>query len=167
MLMQDSAVVREITVNTGEVKCSAKSVVFLSRGVGSCIVLFIYDRIRRNGGVAHIMLPGHSLYDKRINCLYADNAVTNLVEMLKEHGSEICNLKAKIIGGANLFEWADAEEMKDLGKINIEKVKKELIRNKIYLAAEEVGGSDGKTVKCYTESGIVKIKYQVVKEKVI
>jgi chemotaxis protein CheD len=158
---------KEILVNTGEVKFSNGPAVFSSRGIGSCIVLFIYDPKRKNGGVAHIMLPSDAPSAPESKFLFADKAVGDLLQKLTAEGSMIPNLKAKIVGGANMFEWAEADELKDLGKTNIEKVKKELLKHRVYLAAEAVGGSAGKTVKCYTDTGKVHINYQMIKEEVI
>jgi chemotaxis protein CheD len=160
--------VKEITVNSGEVKFSNQPAMFTSMGIGSCVVLFIYEPWKKIGGVAHIMLPGDDkshLTAKR--ALFANTAPSYLVSRLVECGAAPSDLKAKIVGGGNMFDWADAEGFRDLGKANVEQVKRELIKNKIYLAAEESGGDYGKTVKCCTSTGHVYIKNENVQQKVI
>lgn len=164
----NSLELKEIIVKSGEVKFSSQPAVFTSTGIGSCVVLFIYDPKRKIGGVAHIMLPGKET-DRVVirKAVFANTAPAYLVEKLVENGAERVNLRAKIIGGGNMFHWADAEGMRNLGRSNIEQVKRELLKEKIYLAAEESGGSSGKTVKCFTHNGQVHIKNDMVKAKVI
>lgn len=160
--------VKEIVVNSGEVKYSSQPVIFSSTGIGSCVVLFIYEPWMKIGGVAHIMLPGDDsskLSTKK--AMFANTAPGYLVQRLVEYGAEVQDLKAKIVGGANLFEWADAHDMRNLGRYNIEVVKRELLKHKVYLAAEEIGGSSGKTVKCCTSTGRVYIRNDKVQVKVI
>lgn len=153
---------KEIVVNSGEVKYSDTPVIFSSTGIGSCVVLFIYDPRKKTGGVAHIMLPGNE--SSRLStrkALFANTAPGFLVGRLKELGSEAVNLKAKIIGGGNMFDWAEADKMRNLGRHNIEQVKRELLKHNIYLAAEEIGGSYGKTVKCCISTGRVYINEKI------
>jgi chemotaxis protein CheD len=159
---------KEIKVNTGEVKVSSTPAVFTSKGIGSCVVLFIYDPRKKIGGVAHIMLPGTqtSMLTMR-KAMFANTAPSYLTSRLVENGADPAHLKAKIIGGGNMFDWADAEGMRNLGMKNIDQVKRELLRQKIYLAAEEIGGNSGKTVRCYTDTGQVHIKNDKAREKVI
>lgn len=159
---------KEIVVKSGEVKFSGQPAVFTSTGIGSCVVLFMYDPRKKIGGVAHIMLPGKDTDRLAIRkAVFANTAPAYLAEKLVENGADRVNLRAKIIGGANMFQWADAEEMRNLGRSNIEQVKRELLKEKIYLAAEECGGSSGKTVKCFTHNGQVHIKNEKVQAKVI
>ena len=167
-MVMNSVKLKEIVVNSGEVRFSSKPAVFTSTGIGSCVVLFIYDPRKKIGGVAHIMLPGTetSLLTTR-RAMFANTAPSYLASRLIESGADPAHLKAKIIGGGNMFDWADANDMRDLGKNNIEQVKRELLKEKIYLAAEEIGGTSGKTVKCYTDTGQVHIKNDKVQAKVI
>jgi chemotaxis protein CheD len=158
---------REIIVNTGEVKYSSYPVIFSSTGVGSCVVVFIFDARRKIGGVAHIMLPRPTEFSGENVGLFANTSTSLLISSLINCGAEASTLSAKIIGGANIFEWAEGCGLSGLGKRNIENVKRELLRQKIYLAAEEVGGTNGKTVKCCTNTGKVFIKSEKIKERII
>jgi chemotaxis protein CheD len=163
----DRTTLKEIVVNTGEVKYSRYPVIFSSTGVGSCVVVFIYDVKRKIGGVAHIMLPILTQFSNENVGLFANTSTSLLISKLVDCGAETSTLKAKIIGGANIFDWAEGCEFSGLGKRNIENVKRELLRQKVYLAAEEVGGTAGKTVKCCTNTGQVLIKSEKFKETII
>jgi chemotaxis protein CheD len=167
MIMISKLVTREIVVHSGEVRFSDHPAVFVSPGVGSCVILFIYEPWKKIGGVAHIMVPGDSTSKFSTHrALFANTAPAFLIDRLKEYGAEPGRLKAKIIGGGNMFDWAEADGLRNLGRYNIEQVKRELIKSRIYLAAEEVGGG-GKTVKCCTSTGNVYIKSDRTEAKTI
>jgi chemotaxis protein CheD len=160
---------REITVNAGEIKCSNKPAVFHCVGIGSCVVLFMYELNTTIGGVAHMMLPQYSaaapVADNR--ALYADISPKILKQKLVARGADPSLLKAKIIGGANLFDFAVSTAMAELGKDNINKLKKSLQTNKIYLAAEVLGGSAYKSARFSLVTGQVRITAEANKEIVI
>ena len=159
----------EIKVNAGEIKCSNKPAVFHCVGIGSCVVLFMYELNTTIGGVAHMMLPQYaatvSVADNR--ALYADTSPGILMEKLVARGANPSLLKAKIIGGANLFGFAGSPEMADLGKDNIHRLKKSLQANRIYLAAEALGGNAYKSARFSLMTGQVKITAEANKEIVI
>lgn len=159
--------VKEILVNSGELRFSSMPAMFVSSGIGSCVVLFIYDPKKKIGGVAHIMLPGDE--SNRLTtrkALFANTAPAFLASKLTEMGADPASLKAKIIGGGNMFDWAEAEGFRDLGRYNVEQVKRELLKERIYLAAEVSGGSR-KTVRCCTLTGNVYVRKDQAREMII
>lgn len=159
--------VKEALVNSGELRFSSLPAMFVCSGIGSCVVLFIYDAKKKIGGVAHIMLPGdesNKLTTRK--ALFANTAPSYLASKLIELGADPGSLKAKIVGGGNMFEWAQAEGFRDLGRYNVEQVKRELLKEKIYLAAEVSGGTR-KTVRCCTLTGNVYVKRDQAREMII
>lgn len=164
--MKISAAGNEITVTTGEIRYASAPAVLSSVGIGSCILLFLYDPKLKIGGVAHIMLPENDGKSESAG-LYADTGVSTLICELEHLGSHVSQLRAKIVGGANLFTWSSVPELKDLGKFNIDRVRKELIKKKVYIAVEEIGGTDGKKVSCCLSTGKVFIIHKNQIEKII
>jgi len=55
-------------------------------------------------------------------------------------------LKAKIAGGAQMFNFGSSDTIR-IGPRNIEAVKKELKRLAIPIVAEDTGGSSGRTIE--------------------
>jgi chemotaxis protein CheD len=104
---------------------------------------------------------------KNNTALYADTGAQMLLKKLDLLGANRNRLKAKIIGGGNLFAWASSEKMKGLGRSNIDMVRKELIANQIYIAAEEVGGNMYKSIRCHSTDGKVVIRTDKDLEKYI
>ena len=56
-------------------------------------------------------------------------------------------LKAKIAGGAQMFQFSTGSELMRIGPRNVEAVKKILMKNHIQLVAEDVGGNSGRTIE--------------------
>jgi chemotaxis protein CheD len=152
----------------GEIKSSRKPAVFSCSGLGSCVMLFVYDASTAIGGVAHIMLPNYVRTDTGMgHGHYANTSPSILIQQLLASGANPARLRAKIVGGANVFSWATSDHMTELGRENFERVRKTLLENKIYIAAEEMGGPGYQSVRCNTSTGEVTIKTDKETLKVI
>lgn len=117
-------------------------------GLGSCVGIVLYDEFKKIAGMVHIMLPDSSLdRSEGINhAKYADTGIYTLMEMLKNEGVRPMSLKAKIAGGAQMFQFGSSDTLR-IGPRNIEAVKKELKRLSIPIIAEDTGGSKGRTIE--------------------
>lgn len=117
-------------------------------GLGSCVGIVLYDEFKKIAGMVHIMLPDSSLdRSKKINeAKYADTGIYTLMELLKAEGVRPMSLKAKIAGGAQMFQFGSNDTLR-IGPRNIEAVKKELKRLSIPLTGEQTGGSKGRTIE--------------------
>lgn len=69
-----------------------------------------------------------------------------LMEMLKAEGARPMFLKAKIAGGAQMFQFGSSDAIR-IGPRNVEAVKAELKRLSIPILAEETGGTSGGTIE--------------------
>lgn len=128
-------------------------------GLGSCVGIVLYDELRQIAGMAHIMLPDSSLdRSKKINVAkYADTGIYSLMEMLKVEGVRPMSLKAKIAGGAQMFQFGSSDTLR-IGPRNVEAVKKELKRLSIPLIAEQTGGAKGRTIEFDPVTAILSIR---------
>lgn len=118
-------------------------------GLGSCVGLVIYDLEKKIAGLAHVMLPESSL-SKVSNfnpAKYADTAVEVLVSQLIANGARRLALRAKMAGGAQMFQFVSTSEMMRIGPRNVEAVKKELSRLNITIISQDVGGNSGRTIE--------------------
>jgi chemotaxis protein CheD len=129
-------------------------------GLGSCVGVILYDEITKIAGLAHVMLPDSTLVKAAsINIgKYADTAVKSLYDMLIKKGAIRRNLKAKIAGGAQMFQFSSASEMMRIGPRNVESVKTQLADLGIPIIASDVGGSSGRTIEFNPESAQLSIK---------
>ncbi|MFS0823588.1 chemotaxis protein CheD [Bacillus sp. 1P02SD] len=129
-------------------------------GLGSCVGVVIYDQAKKVAGLAHIMLPSSaSTKAGNINIAkYADTAIEELIYKITGIGGREKSLKAKIAGGAQMFQFQSGSDIMRIGPRNIEAVEAELKRLNITLVASDVGGSNGRTIEFNPETTILKIR---------
>lgn len=137
-------------------------------GLGSCVGLVIYDLEKKIAGLAHVMLPESSISKMSgFNpAKYADTAVSLLISNLLSKGARQRALRAKMAGGAQMFQFSSKNEMMRIGPRNVEAIKQELIRFHIYLVSEDVGGNNGRTIEFDPCTGnlFVKMIYKGTKQ---
>ncbi len=109
--------------------------------LASSVAVALYDPNARIGGVVRCGLPSSaSDQEKAIELpgLYADTAISGLVEALTELGGDIAALRATLAGGSNVM--GDVPVLK-LGDRVSEGVRQALSRHGIVVANEEIGGT--------------------------
>lgn len=118
-------------------------------GLGSCVGVVIFDSQSNIAGLAHVMLPDSKLSRQKISnpYKYADTAIDILISKLVELGAKTYMLKAKIAGGAQMFNFNSKSDMMRIGPRNVEAVITSLNQHKIPLIASDVGGDCGRTIE--------------------
>lgn len=149
-----------IKVGIAEMNMVKTPSVIRTSGLGSCVGVVIYDHGKEIAGLAHVMLPDSSLAKAgMVNIAkYADTAVKDLAARLIQNGARAYSLKAKIAGGAQMFQFSTANDMMRIGPRNVEAVKAELAALRISIIAEDVGGSSGRTIEFNPQTGILQIR---------
>lgn len=139
----------EYHLNLGELVATREAAQIACYGLGSCVGLFLYDRLNRVGAGAHIVLSGELERDTTAN------AHTAFAEMLKEIsklGGNIGGLRAKVAGGASLFGSS-----LQIGERNVRTIEQLLLEHKVYVAAKDVGGHSSRSVFFHTLDGSLSI----------
>jgi chemotaxis protein CheD len=102
-------------------------------GLGSCIAVFVTDRIKKVSGGAHIPLPnGESTAELKS----AGEIIDELLHKLQRKGGDVNRLRAKIAGGANVLDHTI-----DIGEQNASSIMELLRARKIYIAGSDLGGT--------------------------
>lgn len=138
----------------------------LTLGLGSCIGITLYDKKKKQGGMAHIMLPKNPNPDTPTP-KFADSGVELMIKDLEKMGLNAKIMEAKVIGGAQMFTFSSSNEMNSIGFRNAESVIHELKKRGIKIVAQETGGSSGRTIELDLETGALRIKTMGVGEKFI
>lgn len=135
-------------------------------GLGSCVGVVLYDERSKIAGLVHIMLPDSALARSgEINpAKFADTGIPYLISLLK---SPPYRLKAKIAGGAQMFQFAGQKDTMRIGPRNVEAVKKVLSSYQIKVISEDTGGSSGRTIEFDPSSSLLSIRTVNIGEKVI
>ena len=127
-------------------------------GIGSCIILAIYDSVRKVGGVAHIMLPNSvGMKMAETNPVrFADTAVPALIEAVLDKGAIRASLEAKIFGGSEMFPPTEDYD-NTIGRDNIKAVKLVLKKLGVPIVSEDTGGTHGRSMEFNLSNGEVKV----------
>jgi chemotaxis protein CheD len=142
-----------------DVKVGSGDDVIITSGLGSCIGVTLYDKQKRVGGMAHVMLPKFPANKKEGNpAKYADTALELLLDELSQKRVSKQRLEAKMAGGAQMFDFSSSEPKMRIGARNIEAVKRELKKYNIPLLGEEVGKDYGRTMEFKVDTGEAIIK---------
>ncbi|MCM8823129.1 MAG: chemotaxis protein CheD [Candidatus Omnitrophica bacterium] len=151
--------IKIIEVGMGEFKISSSPHILVTRGLGSCLGITLYDYTKKIGGLAHPMLP--DIDKAQINSnptRFVNSVIEKMVDELKLRGCSVNSLVAKIFGGAHMFTTVSGNSIFNVGTKNIEKAKESLNNLKIRISAEDVGGNFGRTIEFYLDTGKVKVK---------
>jgi chemotaxis protein CheD len=157
------------TVGIAQLKTAEAEDVLVTLGLGSCVVVAIYDSELKRGSLAHIMLP-HEAFGRRRegeNMLkYADVAIPASVHLLEERGCSRSGMTAKIAGGACMFDLSK-DGQADIGQRNIQAAEEVLASLDIPLVAVDTGGTRGRSVEFRMDSGELRVRTVYGPEKVI
>lgn len=145
---------KEIKVGIADLKVAKVPDRLITIGLGSCVGIALIDKASGVGGLAHIMLPDSTKFNKVNNDIkFADLAIPILINRMREMGANIRNLRAKIAGGASMFNFSDSKINMDIGDRNSKAVKEILRSFSIPLDSEDVGGTKGRTITFDTLTG--------------
>lgn len=122
--------------------------------LGSCIGLALYDRKRKVGGLAHIVLP-ESRGETETPAKFVDTAVPALIRDMKKLADGALEPTARIVGGANMFA---TEVVETVGKQNIEASERLLESLRIPIVGRHCGGSKGRRMSLDPATGLVIIE---------
>jgi len=146
----------EVTMGKGAVTRAPH--IISSSGLGSCVVVTLYDAKQKLGGLAHIMLPDSN---SRNGChppyQCADTAIAALIEELRSKRASPRYIVAKLVGGAKMFLSSEDFSL-GIGGQNIISIKHILKRKRIPVIGENTGGNYGRSVEFYLDSGKVMVK---------
>ena len=135
-------------VNYGELKIRqnpAETLVAFS--IGSGIVVSIYDRITRTGGMLSLVLPESSTMSpekvQRHPYMFADTGLPALLEAFLAIGAKTENTKIVIAGGAQIM---DQKAEFNIGLKNHQAVSAFFIDKNLSIDHEDIGGISRRTL---------------------
>jgi chemotaxis protein CheD len=127
-------------------------------GLGSCIAVCAYDRLAKVGGIAHVVLPKSNGAIGGSPAKFADTAIPLLLNKIINIGGMRDRLTVKIAGGAKMALAPGIKDIFNTGEKNVAQIINTLEKEKIMLAAADIGGNLGRTVKMYLDTGRITIK---------
>jgi chemotaxis protein CheD len=124
----------------------------ISTVLGSCVSVCIYDRKRKIGGINHFYYP-FTKDTSHSTAQYGNVSTITLIRMIQKGGSKNKHLEAQILGGAH----QDDGSLKNIGRENYQVAKRILLREKVAIVSEDVGGVKGRKIVFNTATNEVAV----------
>jgi len=148
--------VRREPVTIGEAKVGGADTILYTLGLGSCVAIVVYDGDRRIGGLAHALLPNpRAGRSPTPPARYATTAVDVLLTLMEGAGANPRRLRARLAGGASMFDTVLSDGGRQLGMRNVEAARTALARAGVPVDREDVGGHHGRSVYLHVSEGHV------------
>lgn len=144
-----------IEIRVGEQAIGYNSDIIKTFGIGSCVVVCLYDKHQKLGGMLHAMLPGKNKNNNK-DPRYVENAIDLLLEKLLEKKCRKENIRAKITGGANMLRSIRSRK-NCLGDRNVRSAKEKLADLDIVVENEIVGGEVGRMAE-FLSKGLLTVR---------
>lgn len=142
-----------VTLKIGECFASKHERMLRCTGLGSCVGVFVYDRVTKIGGGAHVFLPSTNFNKKQYSFSLCNDLLDALMQRMESLGANLKGVTAKVTGGAKLMQ-----QLKSLGEQNTSDVLKYFMNKGIYVAVNDTGGKESRSVFFNTYVGDVEVK---------
>lgn len=128
----------------------------ITYALGSCIGICLYDNVIKLAVMIHIMLPicppnnpaaSNTVYK------FADTGVSAAVRKMTAMGAVKARIRAKIAGGAKMFDVLGNADWANIGERNAKAVKDALRKENIPILAEDIGLNYARTMRFDAATG--------------
>ena len=157
------------TVGIAEYKIVKNPQRIMTIGLGSCCGVILYDEINKIAGLVHILLYSSQNEKNLINkAKYADTGIVALYEDMKKLGANSRFIKAKLAGGAHMFNFNNSSNsIFTIGEKNVKSCKTALAKLNIPVISEDTLGTCGRTIVFDTTTNKLHVKSVGKGEKLI
>ncbi len=132
--------------------------VLVTHSLGSCIGVCLFDPVAHCAGMLHFQLPSSSIDAGRAQatpCMFADTGMAILLRDLTALGAQPRRMQVQLAGGAEIL---DDKGLFCIGKRNHTAIRKILWQRGLLLSAENVGGSEPRTLYLHVADGTTIVK---------
>lgn len=133
--------------------------VLVTLGLGSCVAMTLYDPVAKAGALAHLMLPSQALsHDRSRPGKFPETALPVLLERLTALGASRRRLRARLVGGANMFANISAPGAPGMGERNVLAARDVLKSAHLPIVGEDTGKAHGRSVYFYLRDGRLEVR---------
>ncbi|MEZ4501168.1 MAG: chemotaxis protein CheD [Dehalococcoidia bacterium] len=149
----------EQTLGLGEWAVSADpSATLTCIGLGSCVAFIVYDPATKVGGMAHMVLPDSTgARNTPGTAKFVDMAIPLVIEGVEALGAQTRRLRIVLAGGATMLRGAAFEGRINIGDRNADAARSLLTARHLRIAAEDLGGTQGRTVRLRLVDGSISV----------
>ena len=149
----------ELVVKVADAKVGMAGDVLVTYGLGSCVAIVLHDPERKIGGIAHVVLPSHTLArDQTMPAKFADTAVPHLLQELRDRGARQEGMVARLIGGASMFAPLNPASSVHMGERNVVACRQAVANAGLRIVGEDVGGESGRSLLFDVNAGTVAVR---------
>jgi chemotaxis protein CheD len=133
--------------------------------LASCIGISIYDPVAGVGGLLHYLLPDSRLdpvKGREHPWMFADTGIPMFFQQAYRLGAEKSRLRVIVAGGAQVLQSTDSLE---IGKKNLLAMRRIFRKSGVLLDAEDVGGSDIRTLRLEIGTGRLTVRKTGTEER--
>lgn len=118
----------------------------------------LYSEKHKKGGLSHVLL-GEAPAGKIVNKgKYARPSLLALAAEIEKEGVPMADLRARIFGGASMFDSGQSSFIQQIGPTNVKAVKATLEELKIPLVMEDIAGTAGRTITLFLDDGRILLR---------
>ncbi|GAB4254573.1 MAG: chemoreceptor glutamine deamidase CheD [Thermoleophilia bacterium] len=144
-----------LKVGIAQYKVGFEGDFLVAQALGSCVGVVLYDHRLRIGGLAHVLLPRPLNGAAVPSGKFAVAAIPALVAKIEKACQQKPRLKARLVGGANMF--GRGMEKQGVGLRNITVSREVLKELKIPVTGEDVGGTWARSVELEVATGCLRV----------
>lgn len=149
-----------IDISMSEMKVASNPHALRSSGIGSCVVITLYDPLKKIGALVHPMLAESISKTTEHPLRFVENAIDAMISALEKIGGFKGRFEAKIVGGANMFKVFD-KNPESIGAENVAAAVKKLEKEGIKIIATDTGENCGRSVLFELTTGLVEVKTKI------
>ncbi|MBF0480275.1 MAG: chemotaxis protein CheD [Desulfovibrionaceae bacterium] len=127
--------------------------------LGSCVSVTFHCPRLELGGITHALMPVWSDYESRmdesVRYKFVDSGIEGIYELFANQGARLAEIECKVFGGAT----SSFISQLSVAQKNVKTAFETLTRLKLRIAASHVGGSQGRKLFFFSNSGDVFVKY--------
>jgi chemotaxis protein CheD len=131
--------------------------VLVTHSLGSCIGVAVHDPVAKIAGLLHFQLPESKMDPKRAAAaplMFGDTGIDWLLQEIVRQGGSTKRLTVKLAGGASMLTASKL----DIGRRNHALARRHLWKHGLFVAAEDCGGSNARTLYLRREDGAVRLR---------
>ncbi|EGJ51290.1 chemotaxis protein CheD [Desulfocurvibacter africanus] len=134
----------------------------ISTVLGSCVSATFHHPATRLSAMFHAMLPTGDMDSRQVlACKYVDGAVKLIADKYTARRIDLSKVQVKLFGGGFTVSRREKEVLRDIvdvGGMNVEQARRELVRHGFAILREDVLGLKGRKLYFHTASGAAWMK---------
>jgi len=164
IFMDNQSVPEHIYLKPGDI-CISDTPALISTLLGSCVSVTMFSRRHKAGAICHGLLPsckGRKPCECDVFCRegirYVDCSIMRMLGWFEQKGAARGEIDVKVFGGSDMLTTGGIRSKATVGQQNIIMAFKVIEKEKLRIAASDVGGVRGRKIIFSTHTGEVLLK---------